>query len=329
MEKGDGMSYAEFTYPLLQAWDWWHMYNEKSVQIQIGGGDQYGNIIAGIDAVKYIAQNHADTSKHTTWLDQEGKLKPDLSPMGITVPLLTTSGGEKFGKSAGNAIWLDPSMTSAFDLYGFLLRSADDDVERYLKLFTFVPLSEITQTMQAHKQDPGKRKAQHLLASEVLELVHGSEVAAKTRKEHETLRAPTLESLSRSLESDDTQAASRDAAQRIKLPRSLVYDTPFARILYHAGLAGTKSEGARVITKGGAYIASAASQSTLSEGGQLAFAPIKKEEKVVEGTLVNDLLILRLGKWKVRVIEVVDDDAFDEAGESAPGWTEYQEGRRR
>ena len=118
MEKGDGMSFSEFTYPLLQAWDWWHMFHEMGVQVQVGGSDQYGNIIAGIDAVKYIAQNYRKDEDPPAWSDKEGKLKDDFIPMGLTVPLLTTSSGEKFGKSAGNAIWLDSNMTSAFDLYG-------------------------------------------------------------------------------------------------------------------------------------------------------------------------------------------------------------------
>lgn len=118
MEKGDGMSFSEFTYPLLQAWDWWQMYQNNGVQVQIGGSDQYGNIIAGMDAVKYIALNSATNPQHSKWLDKDGRLREDQAPMGLTVPLLTTTSGEKFGKSAGNAIWLDRSMTSSFDLYG-------------------------------------------------------------------------------------------------------------------------------------------------------------------------------------------------------------------
>src|SRR3954465_2117686 len=90
MQKGDGMSFAEFTYPLLQAWDWWHLYNTVGTRMQIGGSDQYGNITAGVDAVKYIAEHHPapDTPKKT-----------NDAPFGLTVPLLTTSAGAKFGKS--------------------------------------------------------------------------------------------------------------------------------------------------------------------------------------------------------------------------------------
>jgi tyrosyl-tRNA synthetase len=111
MEKGDGMSFAEFTYPVMQAWDWWHMYQSIGVQLQIGGNDQYGNITAGMDAVKYIKANHSDPDER---VGSDDRL---MATFGITTPLLTTSSGEKFGKSAGNAIWLDKEMTSVFDLY--------------------------------------------------------------------------------------------------------------------------------------------------------------------------------------------------------------------
>jgi len=111
MENGDGMSFAEFTYPILQSWDWWHMYHTKRVQVQIGGSDQYGNIIAGMDAINYINKHHYDP------LHRQEKEEFLMKPMGFTTPLLTTASGEKFGKTAGNAIWLDKDMTSAFDLY--------------------------------------------------------------------------------------------------------------------------------------------------------------------------------------------------------------------
>ncbi len=105
------MSFAEFTYPLLQSWDWWHMYQTKGIQVQIGGSDQFGNIVAGIDAIKYIVKNHQDPDIRQDREDRQ------LTPYGFTVPLLTTASGEKFGKSAGNAIWLDKDMTSSFELY--------------------------------------------------------------------------------------------------------------------------------------------------------------------------------------------------------------------
>jgi len=114
MEKGDGMSFAEFTYPLLQAWDFWHLYNSPlEINLQIGGTDQFGNIVAGIDAIKSISKRHPNPDVRAKY-EGEKALPPAF---GLTVPLLTTAGGEKFGKSAGNAIWLDKGMTSTFDLY--------------------------------------------------------------------------------------------------------------------------------------------------------------------------------------------------------------------
>lgn len=114
MEKGDGMSFAEFSYPLLQAWDWWHLYQSENIQIQIGGSDQFGNIVTGIDAIRHMMKISA-TEDIRRGTHEEAAL---YEPFGLTTPLLTTSSGAKFGKSAGNAVWLEKSMTSVFDLYG-------------------------------------------------------------------------------------------------------------------------------------------------------------------------------------------------------------------
>lgn len=121
LEKGEGMSLAEFCYPLMQAWDWWRLF-QRGTQIQIGGGDQFGNILAGADAVKAIAKK--DNNYQERLEIEKKKLKKPADhiqvtedPVGFTVPLLTTATGEKIGKSAGNAIWLDAGMTSVFELY--------------------------------------------------------------------------------------------------------------------------------------------------------------------------------------------------------------------
>jgi tyrosyl-tRNA synthetase len=319
MEKGDGMSFAEFSYPLLQGWDWWHMYSNHDVQLQVGGSDQYGNIIAGMDAIKHISQINPEILEGKGLLDYNGKLKTEVMPMGITVPLLTTASGEKFGKSAGNAIWLDANLTSPFDLYGFLLRSSDADVARYLSLFTFVPLSTIAETMTAHTADPGKRLAQHLLASEVLELVHGREVAELTRGQHQAMRNPSL------------SGQSQLQGERTILPRSLVAGTPFTRILWHAGIAGTKSEAARLVKSGGVYVADSVSGSgseSEAQASESKFAPIKNQKpEDLESFTRDGLLVLRTGKWKVRIVEVVDDETFEKSldgGEAPPGWEEWK-----
>lgn len=111
MESGEGMAVSEFSYPLFQAYDWWSMYKNQGVQMQIGGSDQYGNIIAGMDAVSHMRKIHRMDDGPASEDD------PSVATYGLTTPLLTTASGEKFGKSAGNAVWLDRQMLNSFDLY--------------------------------------------------------------------------------------------------------------------------------------------------------------------------------------------------------------------
>lgn len=108
MESGEGMAISEFSYPLFQGYDWWTMYKDRGVQLQIGGSDQYGNICAGMDAVSHMRKIHGMNNESDD---------PRTATYGLTTPLLTTASGEKFGKSAGNAVWLDKHMLSSFDLY--------------------------------------------------------------------------------------------------------------------------------------------------------------------------------------------------------------------
>ena len=117
MKSKEGMAFSEFAYPLLQSWDWWYMYSTKDIQVQVGGSDQFGNIVAGIDVINHIRHTHYDPLLRQDEEKLTEKEAFSKRPMGFTVPLLTTSSGAKFGKSDGNAIWLDTDMTSAFDLY--------------------------------------------------------------------------------------------------------------------------------------------------------------------------------------------------------------------
>ncbi|KAI9778631.1 MAG: tyrosyl-tRNA synthetase [Candelina submexicana] len=329
MDKGDGMSFAEFTYPLLQSWDWWHMYQTKGIQVQIGGSDQFGNIVAGIDAIKHIAKNHPDPDIRQ---DQEDR---SLTPYGITVPLLTTASGEKFGKSAGNAIWLDKEMTSSFDLYQFFLRSADADVERYLKLFTFIPIPRIEGIIAEHMQHPHERKAQHILARDFVELVHGEEEAKDAKARHQLLfpsrSAPVRAEApkgdwSNPLNPHAPQTTQNNApSANVTLPASLVYDQPIARVLYHAGLVSSKGEGHRLAQNQGAYVGSRPA----GGGGmpdELKFSPVKLwDPKLTQDYIVDgDLLILRVGKWKVKIVKILSDEEFVKLGLDAPGWKEVQ-----
>ncbi|KAA6410472.1 MAG: tyrosyl-tRNA synthetase [Lasallia pustulata] len=343
MENGDGMSFAEFTYPLMQAWDWWYMYQTKGIQLQIGGSDQFGNIIAGIDAINYIRKNHSDPDirqEKEDWM---------MKPVGFTVPLLTTASGEKFGKSAGNAIWLDKEMTSSFKLHQFFLRSADADIGRYLRLFTFIPLPEIDSIMAEQAAAPSKRPAQRRLAREVIELLHGPDEAKAAERQAEMLFGPSTPSMPEPEDSQNAQDASKErlhnedispslnpyAAQtnannapeaHITLPQSLVYNRPIARILYSAGLVSSRSEGHRLASTQGAYIGSRPG----GGGGmpnQLDFVSVKNwfPEEIKKFITDGDLLILRVGKWKVKVVKIVSDEEFGKLGKTAPGWEEWKE----
>lgn len=170
-----GISFTEFSYQLLQAHDFATLYDKHGCRIQLGGSDQWGNIVAGIDLIKR-KKSKALAEAGETSTNEVAKDSKDPA-FGITIPLLTTSSGEKFGKSAGNAVWLDESRTSVSDFYQFFYRAPDADVEKYLRLLTLVPKEKIDQTLAEHYAAPKERIAQRLLADEVTELVHGREWA--------------------------------------------------------------------------------------------------------------------------------------------------------
>lgn len=148
-----GISYAEFSYMLVQAYDFAHLAATHQVELQMGGSDQWGNITAGIE----LAARRDDRKLHA-----------------LVLPLLTTAAGTKFGKSEAGNVWLDPERTSPYQFHQFWLRTDDADVERLLRFFTFLPLVEIESIMTAHQRDPSARTAQRALADDVTERIHGA-----------------------------------------------------------------------------------------------------------------------------------------------------------
>ena len=146
------MSFTEFTYQLMQAYDFYHLNKHAECTIQLGGSDQWGNIVAGLDLIHHSGA--ADSSESTV----DDRLFPGQGPnwtarpraYGITTPLLLTAAGEKFGKSAGNAVWLNPKETSELDFYQFFLRTADADVSAYLRMFTLLEVEEIEAELKIH-----------------------------------------------------------------------------------------------------------------------------------------------------------------------------------
>lgn len=165
-----------------------------------------------------------------------------------------------------------------------------------------MPVEDIQTVLREHAADPGKRKAQHLLATEVLGMVHGFEEAEKIQQEHQKMRAPSLASMQSQHAEKAGEAESTQENSRITLSKSQVLNTPIAHILHSAGLAKSKSEAARMVDKGGVYIASNA------DSEELNFVKVTDSKaEDIASLLVENLLILRLGKWRVRVVEVLDD----------------------
>ena len=162
MDSEEGISFTEFSYPLLQAYDFWHLYKKHKCDVQIGGSDQWGNIVAGVELIRR----------------KEGK-----TAYALTIPIIADKAtGKKFGKSEGNAIWLDAEKTSPYAFYQFWLGVSDESVVDHLKLFTLITDMEIEAVMEMHRRDHKQHHAQHLLAREVTTLVHGAEVAETVEK---------------------------------------------------------------------------------------------------------------------------------------------------
>ncbi len=157
----ESISYTEFTYSLLQAYDYMMLNQQYKCDLQIGGSDQWTNILSGVELIR----------------KKEGK-----EVFAITYPLINDATGKKFGKSEGNAVWLDPKKTTPFAFYQFWLQTDDRNLDHYLKVFTFVPLNEIAAMVEMHSRNPERRQGQRLLARSVTELVHGKEEAQRAEK---------------------------------------------------------------------------------------------------------------------------------------------------
>lgn len=149
-----GLSFTEFSYQLVQGYDFCHLYKEKNCKLQMGGSDQWGNIVTGTELVRRKLQGSA---------------------FAITAPLITKADGSKFGKSEGGNVWLDKNKTSVYKFYQFWLNTSDEDAEKYIKIFTFLDEAAANELIQQHKEDPGRRILQKELAKEVTSLVHSKE----------------------------------------------------------------------------------------------------------------------------------------------------------
>ena len=256
-----GISYTEFSYMAIQAYDFWHLFRTEGCELQIGGSDQWGNITAGIELVR----------------KREGQ-----QLHGLVFPLITNVSGAKFGKSEAGNIWLDPAMTSPYQFYQFWINTDDRDVELYLKLFTFLSLGEIAETMASHRLDPGKRAAQRLLAADMTTRVHG---AAEAEQAMKTSRA-LFEGRGVTVTPGTGKVRLTGHAPTVKVSRAKLKDLSMVELLVASGLATSKADARRGIQGKGFYV----------NDEPIETVDRELDEDELEGPPEGRFVILRKGK---------------------------------
>src|SRR5262245_33955198 len=219
-----GLSYTEFSYQILQSYDYLELWRTRGCTIQIGGSDQWGNITAGIELIRR---------------------KTVGSAYAHTLPLVTKGDGTKFGKTETGTIWLDPAKTSPYEMYQFWLNTADTDVDRFLKYFTLLPLEALEDLRQARTRAPERREAQRVLAREVTALVHGDQAVREAQDIAEALFSGAVASLSPA----NLDEAIR-GAPRTELPLENGVTLPLVDVLLSTGLVSSKRAARELITSG-------------------------------------------------------------------------------
>lgn len=294
LESQAGLGFNEFTYQILQAYDFWHLYNKHGVNMQIGGNDQWGNITAGIDLIGRL-NRHSD-------------VKDARPAYGLTVPLLTTPTGEKFGKSAGNAVFIDKELTSPFQLYQYFINVPDEIVSKLLKTFTLLPILAIDGISAKHEADPGLRLAQRILAREVVDLLHGSgygqEMAYVTGFLFPTPDQPFNDEVS--AEKLISVLGKSGILQSLSLNEFSNSDDLKMSTLLATVFGKSKRETKNLIQSGGVYLGLDRTQFEDPEDVVL----FDKLNHLIEGRL----LLVRVGKQQYHVVDVSD---VESDGESA------------
>ena len=264
LSSENGLSYTEFSYMLLQANDFRHLHASLGVELQMGGSDQWGNITAGIDLIRRTSGVHA---------------------FGATWPLVTRSDGQKFGKTADGAVWLDPAKTSPYQFRQFWIQVPDDFAERYLPQYSLAPQEEITDVLEAHRGDPGKRIAQRRLAAELTALVHGDAASSASAAAADILFG-----------GDPLQAdAAALAVVAAEVPSSVVASGDLGDpmgVLQRCGLFASTSEARRTLAQKGIRV----NGRVLDEGESLEVA----------GLLHSQWILVRKGKSTFHLLSVAN-----------------------
>jgi tyrosyl-tRNA synthetase len=261
-----GISYTEFSYQVLQAFDYLELYRREGCRLQIGGSDQWGNIVAGLDLIRKVEGGGAHA---------------------LTIPLLAKSDGSKFGKTASGAIWLDESMTSAYEFFQFWLNSDDADLPKLLKVFSMKDRSEIERLIAAHNTNPGVREAHRALAQEMTTLIHGAKMANAVEEAAKALFGQA------ELGQLDLKTLDSALAQ---LPKTTIKKgEPFPTwvdLLAATGVVESKSAARRIVKEGGGYLNNKKVESE-------DFTPSKTD------LLHGKYLLLRKGKRDLAAVEVL------------------------
>jgi tyrosyl-tRNA synthetase len=229
LENEDGLSFTEFSYLMLQAYDYLQLFDRCGCSVQLGGSDQWGNITAGIDLVRKLRSQRVH---------------------GLVMPLLTTASGEKFGKTEAGAVWLDAARTSPFRFYQFWLNTADGDVVRCLRFFTFLGQDEIAALESASREQPAAREAQRVLAREITRLVHGDEQASRAERASALLFGEEIALLP----VDDVLAVFDDVPSTEIAASEWETGIAIVDLVARLQLAPSKSEARRLVQSGGVYV---------------------------------------------------------------------------
>jgi tyrosyl-tRNA synthetase len=230
LESEDGISYTEFSYLVLQAYDFLQLFDRYNCELQMGGSDQWGNITAGTDLIRKLRSAKAH---------------------GLVWPLMKTASGVKFGKTEAGAVWLDPARTSPFTFYQFWLNTDDGDVVPYLKFFTFLDRASIAPLEDAVRTAPERREAQRVLAREVTTLVHGTDEVARAERASQVLFGEDLTTLA----ADDVLAVFGDVPSTDLPADALGTDgIGIVDLVARVQLAPSKAEARRLVQSGGVYL---------------------------------------------------------------------------
>jgi tyrosyl-tRNA synthetase len=267
-DRENGISYTEFSYMLLQAYDFYHLHQAQGCELQIGGSDQWGNITAGIELIRKKSGGHA---------------------FGLTVPLITKADGSKYGKTADGAVWLDPKKTSPYRFYQFFVQLEDTDVIKITKMLSFADHDTIANLAHQHTENPGARAAHLALARELTTLVHGESACADAMRASEIMFGGNLDGVSEEVFKDVVGEVPTKDLEKAKLDGA---GTPLTELLVHAGLAPSKGQARKDIEGGGIYLNNVrvAEVSRAATAGDLYF---------------GKYILLRKGKRTYAVVNVV------------------------